>query len=52
MRQLTEQHRHQLGPAIESLGPVLRLMFGHERGKFAAREMLKQLIEETGHLYH
>jgi hypothetical protein len=51
VRQLAEQHRHQLCPATEALGCPFRSVLLHQRGELQAREVLKQLIEQAHCLY-
>src|ERR1035438_10426308 len=52
MAQLAEEHGHELGPAVETLGSALGLMLFDQAGEFQARKMMKQLIEQTRDLYH
>jgi hypothetical protein len=48
---LAEQHRDQLRPAAKAFGAPFRVVFLDQRRELVAREMLKQLIEETRDLY-
>jgi hypothetical protein len=52
MRQLTKQHGHKLSPARESLRSAFRAVFSNQRREFGSREMVQQLIEQTGYRYH
>jgi hypothetical protein len=52
MAQLAEQHGHELGPAIKSLGRTLGLVLLDKAPKFQTRKMMQQLIEQTCDLYH
>jgi len=47
VRQLAEQHRHQLRPATEALRGSLRLVFLYQCRKFKAGKLLQQLIEQA-----
>ena len=49
--ELAKEHGDELGPAGEAFGGALGVMFLHQRGELGAREMLEQLIKETGGLY-
>ena len=51
-RQLTEQHRHKLGPTGESFGVTFGLMLRNQSGKLCSREMFQKLIKQTRDLYH
>ena len=52
MSLLTEQHGGELRPTGETLGVALGLVLVDQSGEFNARNLLKQLTEETGCLYH
>jgi hypothetical protein len=45
MRELAEQHRHQLRPTAKTFGAPLRFVFFHQRPKLGSWKMLEQLIE-------
>ena len=52
MGELTKEHGGELRPAGEPFGVTLALVLAHQFGEFVARDLLKQLTEETGGLYH
>src|ERR1035438_2495717 len=51
MAQLAEQHGHELGPAIETLGRPLGSMLFDQAGTLQTRQMLQKLIEQACALY-
>ena len=52
MGELTKQHRDELRPAGETLGLAFGVLFLYERRELAPWEVLQQLIEQAGGLYH
>ena len=49
--ELAEQHRDELGPAAESFGGPLGVVFLYQRRELGPGKMLEQLIEQARYLY-